>query len=422
MKRSIYFLAPFLCLFIFGQTDETIFREFRFDFTTPGARANALGKAFVGLADEATAAYNNPAGLTVLEYPEVTFEYRDVTSRYAFLKENHLFDLRNGSVLEPETSLKRLTFASFAFSRFNTNFSLFYVNQLDYSRELNEETTNWLNRVGYEFTYANFHRAQMALDTFGLGFGRKYSRLSFGAAIGFSRFNFDYKYRTSLTSEDLDLTEYVDSNAKGIQTEFTFVLGILYYIYSDLKIGVTYKNLPAFQITEDVITLEQPDGHAIPISFKVPDSFTIGLSYLPSERITLLLDLNRIWYNQLGGKNFTVISGNNYTSDDYSAPAVTEVHFGFEYLFPYRGHIFALRTGAYLNPDHKTRFIGNTISFSGQIQSFVFNTGEETTETGFTAGLGYVWKNKLQIDLAIANESNQFKSIIASVLYRFGKK
>jgi hypothetical protein len=37
-----------------------------FRFNNPGARANAMGGAFIGLADDATAAYTNPAGLTIL--------------------------------------------------------------------------------------------------------------------------------------------------------------------------------------------------------------------------------------------------------------------------------------------------------------------------------------------------------------------
>ena len=45
-----------------------------FDFSNPGARSLAMGGAFVGLADDATAAYANPAGLTALLQPEVSLE------------------------------------------------------------------------------------------------------------------------------------------------------------------------------------------------------------------------------------------------------------------------------------------------------------------------------------------------------------
>ena len=47
-------------------TDEEVFRTFRFNFVNPGGRALAMGGAFVGIADDATAAAANPAGLTNL--------------------------------------------------------------------------------------------------------------------------------------------------------------------------------------------------------------------------------------------------------------------------------------------------------------------------------------------------------------------
>jgi len=421
--KCVFLSIPLLLgVFCLGQTDETIFREFRFDFTTPGARANALGKAFVGLADEATSAYNNPAGLTALQHPELTLEYRNVTNRYAFLTENSSYSLFNGTVHEPETQYSSLSFASFAFSRWNVNFSLFYVNQLDYTRASTDEQTTWGHVAGYTFNYVNLHRTDMNLNTFGLGFGRKYHKLSLGGAFGVSQFNYDYKYSTRLTSEDIGTNELVESSAKDRLTEPSFVLGLLYQILSDFQIGMTYKRLPCFHFSEAVRTLNQPQTHAIPITFKIPDSLTLGLSYLPTDRMTLLLDFNKIWYDQLVGDHFTVISGDTFHASEYAAPSVIETHFGLEYLLPLHGHILAFRTGVYQNPDHKTRFIGTEPTFRSDIQRFVFNTGSEKTTTGVTLGLGYVWKNKLQVDIAASWESNRFHALISSFLYRFGKK
>ena len=47
-----------------------------FSFSNPGARSMALGGAFVALADDATAAFANPAGLVQLMRPEVSAELR----------------------------------------------------------------------------------------------------------------------------------------------------------------------------------------------------------------------------------------------------------------------------------------------------------------------------------------------------------
>lgn len=57
-------------------TDEDLFRDFRFQFGAPGARATALGGAFVGIADDATASVANPAGLTALKTAQFFVDVR----------------------------------------------------------------------------------------------------------------------------------------------------------------------------------------------------------------------------------------------------------------------------------------------------------------------------------------------------------
>ena len=49
---------------------------FGFSFANPGARSLGFGSAFVALADDATAAFSNPAGLTHLLEPEISVEGR----------------------------------------------------------------------------------------------------------------------------------------------------------------------------------------------------------------------------------------------------------------------------------------------------------------------------------------------------------
>ena len=49
---------------------------FEFSFSNPGARSIGFGGAFAALADDATAAFANPAGLVQLVDPEVSIEGR----------------------------------------------------------------------------------------------------------------------------------------------------------------------------------------------------------------------------------------------------------------------------------------------------------------------------------------------------------
>lgn len=62
-----------------AQTNEEINAGLQFNFAPPGARSLGMGGAFIGLADDATAAYANPAGLVWLTRHEVSAEGRGRT-------------------------------------------------------------------------------------------------------------------------------------------------------------------------------------------------------------------------------------------------------------------------------------------------------------------------------------------------------
>jgi hypothetical protein len=59
-----------------AQSNNEVNAGIEFDFSLPGARSLALGGAFVAMADDATAAWANPAGLTILNQKEVSVEGR----------------------------------------------------------------------------------------------------------------------------------------------------------------------------------------------------------------------------------------------------------------------------------------------------------------------------------------------------------
>jgi hypothetical protein len=96
----------------------------QFDFLSPGARSLALGSAFVGLADDATAAWVNPAGLLELSKPEISAEVRYRRLDQPFLVGGRLSGQTTGigqdTVSGPEFANirdagTRLTFASLVY-------------------------------------------------------------------------------------------------------------------------------------------------------------------------------------------------------------------------------------------------------------------------------------------------------------------
>src|SRR5262245_12951595 len=59
-----------------GLVDSETFSGFQFNFNNPGARALGMGGAFVAVADDATAVIANPAGLVILQRPELSAEVK----------------------------------------------------------------------------------------------------------------------------------------------------------------------------------------------------------------------------------------------------------------------------------------------------------------------------------------------------------
>lgn len=58
---------------------------FEFSFSNPGAGSMALGGAFAAIADDATAAFANPAGLVQLVEPEISLEGRATSLETPFV-------------------------------------------------------------------------------------------------------------------------------------------------------------------------------------------------------------------------------------------------------------------------------------------------------------------------------------------------
>ena len=88
-------------------TDSETNASIPFNLSAPGARSMGMGGAFLGLADDATAAYTNPAGLTQLVTPEVSAEASPHQLQHS-VRERRLGDDR--SLQRRERALERFGF------------------------------------------------------------------------------------------------------------------------------------------------------------------------------------------------------------------------------------------------------------------------------------------------------------------------
>src|SRR5689334_18165061 len=70
-----------MCGNLAAQTNERLYENLDFHSETPAARPLGMGRAFVGLAEDATAALSNPAGLSNLLEQEFSLEFRGTDAR-----------------------------------------------------------------------------------------------------------------------------------------------------------------------------------------------------------------------------------------------------------------------------------------------------------------------------------------------------
>src|SRR5947209_11379462 len=100
MRKICFFLA--ICVAVTvplaaQNTDIESLAGLQFNFGNPGARSLGMGGAFLGLADDASAAEANPAGLTILRKPEITLEGRNYQEQQVFTTSGTFPDLHRTS-------------------------------------------------------------------------------------------------------------------------------------------------------------------------------------------------------------------------------------------------------------------------------------------------------------------------------------
>ncbi|MCP4251711.1 MAG: hypothetical protein GY778_32145, partial [bacterium] len=76
LRISLLLIATLLAVLGAARAQEEAPPGIEFSFSNPGARSMGFGGAFVALADDATAAFANPAGLVQLVKSEVSVEGR----------------------------------------------------------------------------------------------------------------------------------------------------------------------------------------------------------------------------------------------------------------------------------------------------------------------------------------------------------
>lgn len=336
-----------------------------------GARALGMGGAFIGIADDATAASWNPGGLIQLETPEVS-----VVGAYFQRTESNTFEAVPEANGEKEVDSYNLNYLSavYPFKLFDRNMVVSASQQylFDFSRDIEFPTA----RLHSQFTSygdVDIHH-QGGLTALGIAYALQVMpTVSFGLTLNFWQdglYGDDFKLETTYRGSGTSNGDYFTINESWSDTYkyrgFNSNLGLLWDINNQMTIGFVLKTpftvdldhhskydletvFPGNPSLSDKGSVENDTDEELDI----PMSYGIGFAYRFSDSLTTSLDLYRIEWGDFvlrdeDGNEISPITGN--PADESDINPMHQVRLGTEYLFITDTYVIPLRGGIFYDP------------------------------------------------------------------------
>ena len=397
----------------------------QFDFINPGAKSLALGGAYVGLADDATAAFANPAGLTQLGASEVSVELRASRGVTPFLERGRLsgslFNIGIDTVQGP-------VFANSIGTDVGAGFvSGVYVHPSH--RWVVAGYRHNLARIDQSFlTQGLFQRArdsssdvrdrpqeairQIAITSYGASGSYKLSRrVAVGGSLTLYDFHMDSTFRRFATLggftglADLQ-NETGRATQKGNDVSLAPTVGLLVGD-GPWHLGLNYRRGASFTYTT-------ADGDAPPVTptFRVPHTLAFGGSYRVQPRLTLTGEVTRVVYSRLREDFITDQANKTGRAASFDLSDGTEIHGGVQYALPTLKGRPRLRGGVWVDPDHTIKF---TPLAGGNSEDHIFDErflvalSNGKTRVHGTGGVGLTLSPHTEWNAGIDIASEQFR-------------
>ncbi|MDM8517482.1 outer membrane protein transport protein [Desulfobacterales bacterium HSG16] len=362
-----------------------------------GARALGMGGAFIGVADDATAASWNPGGLIQLELPEISF----VATGFHRIDDNSFGNNpeASGSQTVSKTSINYLS-AAYPFQLFERNMivSINYQNLYDFTRKwsfpIHDKGIDWYADQNVDY------QSDGSLSALGIAYCVQISpRVSVGMTLNLWNDWFQnnewetrqYQWATgedggdAFTFEARSIDKYSFS---GLNANF----GMLWKINSRLHLGAVIKTpfdadlkiRHTSFVSRQYTDLGYGSSNEIDESengkLRMPLSVGIGISYRFSKEFTASMDLYRTEWDDFiletgNGKETSPVTG--LSAAESNIDPTYQARIGAEYLFikpkyvvPVRGGIFYDPAPAQGSPDH---IFGFSIGSGFVYERFVFD-------------------------------------------------
>jgi len=354
----------------FAQANQDIsFADFQFNRSLPGARSLALGGSFVALADDATAAFSNPAGLTKLPATEFSLEYRRWSSKTRYPESGRLsgevsnegVDIRQGLEIASTTSATEdISFASIVFRPARAPrlaVALYRHIYADFSSHVESQGVFIDGQPPRFGPYVS--DTKFKVDSVGLGFGYQIGncvelKRCFRVGGTLSGFSLDLATSTLVLADpppnghgpaDFTAPSVARASTAGNDDALGGTVGILWQPNPSWGIGVAYRLSPRFQTEENVFSGPRK------ASLRLPDQVAVGVSFRPlGTGYTYIFEYDRVDYSVMTEGNGLAL---------FEIADAEEFRLGIERQIrvgnPVYPWVIALMAGAWYDPDHRVR-------------------------------------------------------------------
>jgi hypothetical protein len=418
----------------------------QFDFVNPGAKSLALGGAFTALADDATAAFANPAGLRELGRRELSIEVRGRWLESLFLQRgrlsgpvtNEFTDVIAGPVFgEIEDSSVRVPYLSVVFPRPQQGWviagfrhELVRVDQASFAEGVFQKDPG-------EFTSRREIPQEVirkiAITHYGVAGAKEINRrvaiggtLSVYVADIFSqarRFDVDGFLGPPVRNVEL---------ARGVQEGDDVTLAPSVGVRMCLKpcderqtasarFGLVYRHGPEF----DFQTQEGPSQRSN--RFRVPHVFSAGVAIeVPQSARRLLVagEVRRLGYSRLKEDFITDQAFATGVQDRVGVNDGVEFHGGFQYTAETWRGLPRFRAGIWSDPDHSVKFIPGAVAnhpetrLKDELLGVALSTGSRLTH--YTGGIGLTFSPALEWNVGV-DFASRTAIISTSLIVRMGQ-
>jgi long-subunit fatty acid transport protein len=457
-----------------AQTDSALLSKVSFNLTNPGGKSLAMGGAFTAIADDATAALANPAGLGLISSVEFAVSGKRTDETLGLVTAR---STATGQLAAPYPGIEttnvdrdsRATSVDFAgvvvpLSR-RLVAALTYAENLRFEGdagsggyqyiELRDNRSGGGARQDFLYSYREFGSVSLRNRLLGLSLAYRVTEsIRVGGGVTLNRASFDLggdaggphriTHRTFL-SPTSDEIRTVTMRVDGVSgTKAGFLVGIHVDLLSGgaLTLGADYRSSPSNDATL-VIGGDVPAALASqtsrPFKFRVPRDAAIGLASHPMPGLTIAAEVQWVAYGDIFDRALPVVSytglagpfpGNlaeSVLADVSPAPNVFVPRIGLEYVAGGNDARLAFRVGYHREPAHGVTaslavrdpsgapFPITDPPFSGSVAA-VFDGGR--ADDRFTGGLGVTIAKSLSIDFGF-DVGRASRQLAASLFYRF---